>query len=146
MCRIPCASPVVNGESGPAIQNAKRMKVIHKYTSNSCDEFSFEVGKEVLLIHEYDDGWAVVHSPITGEQGVFPMVSLGEVDAPVPCEVMDGDLPGWTTSPILTEKKLLSHRNICTTKNLVSILQKLTKSKPNRLLALVQWKAQAGMV
>ena len=121
------------------------MKVIHKYASNSCDEFSFEVGKEVLLIHEYDDGWAVVHSPITGEQGVFPMVALVEVDAPAPApdpsEVMDGE-----ASPVLTEKKLLSHRNICTTKNLVSILQKLTKSKPNRLLALVQWKAQAGMV
>jgi hypothetical protein len=43
------------------------------------------------------------------------------------------------------DKNILCPRNICTTKNLVSILQKLTKSKPSRLLALVQWKAQAGI-
>ncbi|KAJ3336864.1 Factor arrest protein 11, partial [Kappamyces sp. JEL0680] len=43
----------------------------------------------------------------------------------------------------LPQKKYASKRNVETTAMLLRLLQKLTKQKTNRILAMVQWKAQA---
>lgn len=46
-------------------------------------------------------------------------------------------------SDLLVAKRAISQRNASTTIYLVSVLHKLTKNKPIRIQAMVQWKAQA---
>lgn len=54
------------------------MKVVHPYDATLQDELSLAVGTDILVMKEFDDGWAQGMNPKTGVQGAFPMICVAK--------------------------------------------------------------------
>ncbi|KAJ3031215.1 UNVERIFIED_CONTAM: SH3-domain kinase binding protein 1 [Siphonaria sp. JEL0065] len=54
----------------------KRVKVIHQYNPTQSDELLLDVGAEVVVIKEFNDGWARGKNPTNGKVGMFPLICV----------------------------------------------------------------------
>ncbi|KAJ1542158.1 hypothetical protein HK405_010173, partial [Cladochytrium tenue] len=54
------------------------VRVVHPYAPTLADELLLEVGREVILLKAFDDGWALGMNPVTGQQGAFPLVCVAD--------------------------------------------------------------------
>ncbi|KAJ3223497.1 hypothetical protein HDU81_009146 [Chytriomyces hyalinus] len=52
------------------------VKVIHSYAPAAVDELDLVEGDDLILIKRFDDGWAVGMQPVSGRQGVFPLICV----------------------------------------------------------------------
>ncbi|KAJ1555179.1 hypothetical protein HK096_007645 [Nowakowskiella sp. JEL0078] len=75
---------VIEGANGELfdLSQAVLLKVIHPYEPTIPDELPLFIGSEVLLLQEYDDGWAL-GILASGQQGAFPVV----------CTALPQDIP-----------------------------------------------------
>ncbi|KAJ3232204.1 hypothetical protein HDU81_003252 [Chytriomyces hyalinus] len=61
-------------KSVPKIET--RLQIVHQYNATQPDELTLDVGKEVVLVKAFNDGWARGKNPETGKIGMFPMVCV----------------------------------------------------------------------
>lgn len=52
------------------------MRIIHPYEATLADELSLVLGRTIVLLKSFDDGWALGLDPNTGAQGAFPLVCV----------------------------------------------------------------------
>ncbi|KAJ3217448.1 hypothetical protein HDU67_007918 [Dinochytrium kinnereticum] len=52
------------------------MRVVHPYVATLADELQLTVGKDIILLRSFDDGWGLGMNPLTGAQGAFPLVCV----------------------------------------------------------------------
>ncbi|KAJ3235462.1 hypothetical protein HDU78_005213 [Chytriomyces hyalinus] len=57
-------------------KNETRLRIVHQYAATQSDELTLEVGKDVVLIKEFNDGWARGKNPDSGKVGMFPMICV----------------------------------------------------------------------
>lgn len=57
-----------------ATEESKKLQVFHEYKASIDDELSLDVGDEILVLREFDDGWALGVNLKTKAQGAFPLV------------------------------------------------------------------------
>ncbi|KAJ3266428.1 hypothetical protein HDU77_001039 [Chytriomyces hyalinus] len=63
-------------KSVPKIET--RLQIIHQYNATQPDELTLDVGKDVVLVKEFNDGWARGKNPETGKIGMFPMICVAD--------------------------------------------------------------------
>eukprot|EP00842_Homolaphlyctis_polyrhiza_P004794 jgi/Hompol1/5315/HPOL_004328-RA len=57
----------------PTSTPIKQVKAIEDYDPAIADEIELRVGDILVVLQEFDDGWAIGRNNVTGAQGVFPM-------------------------------------------------------------------------
>ncbi|KAJ3237261.1 Sorbin and SH3 domain-containing protein 2 [Chytriomyces hyalinus] len=57
-------------------KNETRLRIVHQYAATQSDELTLEVGNDVILIKEFNDGWARGKNPESGKVGMFPMICV----------------------------------------------------------------------
>ncbi|KAI8841066.1 hypothetical protein BJ741DRAFT_529915, partial [Chytriomyces cf. hyalinus JEL632] len=57
-------------------KNETRLRIVHQYAATQSDELTLEVGNDVVLIKEFNDGWARGKNPESGKVGMFPMICV----------------------------------------------------------------------
>ncbi|KAJ3306800.1 STIP1 y and U box-containing protein 1 [Kappamyces sp. JEL0829] len=72
----PAAAPIGGAPVGP-----ETMECVFEYKANLFDELSLNVGDEVQVINQFDDGWALGMNLTTGKEGTFPMACLAPFGA-----------------------------------------------------------------
>jgi hypothetical protein len=72
--------PFAKDDVEPAVttiqMEEKLLTVIHPYESSMQDELNIVPGDQIILIKEFDDGWAQGKHIQTGKEGVFPMICV----------------------------------------------------------------------
>ncbi|TPX44751.1 hypothetical protein CcCBS67573_g10397 [Chytriomyces confervae] len=67
--------------TAPIITKHEIVKVIHSYAPAAVDELDLVEGDDLILIKRFDDGWAVGMQPVSGRQGVFPLICVATAEA-----------------------------------------------------------------
>ncbi|KAI8613463.1 hypothetical protein BC830DRAFT_1132114 [Chytriomyces sp. MP71] len=65
----------------PPAKDAESVVVVHAYDVTDSDELALVVGRTILLIEAFDDGWAEGTDTLTGKTGVFPMACVARLSA-----------------------------------------------------------------
>jgi hypothetical protein len=73
-------------------------KVIEEYTPQLGDELGLVIGKDIVLLKEYNDGWGFGMDPVTKGKGAFPLLCLAPASAMDPQMSVgdDATLPSTT--------------------------------------------------
>jgi hypothetical protein len=64
-----------------ASESFQLRKIVHPYTPTLADELELVMGKDILVLKEFDDGWGLAMDPESGVQGAFPLVCVAPASA-----------------------------------------------------------------